>query len=32
MENDLTRFGHKVASRKYLDMCAEAENNKPWLE
>ncbi|CDW73693.1 protein acdh-isoform a [Stylonychia lemnae] len=32
MENDLLQFGAKVASSKYLKLCAEAENNKPWLE
>lgn len=32
MENDLTSFGAKVASRQYLDMAADAEDNKPRLE
>ena len=28
MENDLIRFGAKVASKEYLDMNANAEDNK----
>jgi hypothetical protein len=32
MENDLIRFGGKVASREYLDMNNSAEDNKPHLE
>ena len=32
MENDLIRFGLKVASKEYLAMNANAEDSKPWLE
>jgi hypothetical protein len=32
MENDLKAFGAKIGSREYLDMLADAEQNKPWLE
>lgn len=32
MENDLIRFGLKVSSREYLDMAANAEDNKTILE
>eukprot|EP00347_Sterkiella_histriomuscorum_P009104 403342502 len=32
MENDLANFGAKVTSREYLDMMADAEDNKPKLE
>ncbi len=28
MENDLIRFGAKVASKEYLEMSAKAEDNK----
>ncbi len=28
MENDLIRFGAKVASKEYLEMSANAEDNK----
>jgi hypothetical protein len=31
MQQDLIKFGEKVASRKYLDMAADAENRKPIL-
>ena len=32
MENDLIRFGAKVCSKEYLEMSAQAEDNKPTLE
>jgi hypothetical protein len=32
MENDLIRFGAKCGSREYLDMNANAEDNKTVLE
>lgn len=32
MENDLIRFGAKVASKEYLEMNANAEDNKTVLE
>jgi hypothetical protein len=32
MENDLIKFGDKVSSREYLDMNANAEDNKTVLE
>ncbi len=32
MENDLIRFGGKVSSKEYLEMNANAEDNKTVLE